>query len=856
MAYQIPASCLDLFYEAGQLVIPIIDPSDHTYGLENAGKRPIKGLSFKDAAAETRYPYEQFHNAAWVVRHNVVIDIDPRNGGVEGYDKLCKLVGGAPLHSMGCPTVTTGGGGKHIYFSLPEGYRGVGPQKILTKHGIEGIEVKSGNGYVVIPGSVHYSGKPYEWDTKRTIADGLPPPPQELLDLIVKPDIDYDALTGGLSVASSSSHDMDRARVLVAEYESAGSGERNEQMYRLAVRLLDFGLDSASAHEHLAAANIKNHPPLGQSEIHDIYKKAFRYRKNDFGAMSLEADFDVVDTSVDVGGERLSGTEAMSQLTDLTGYDECIAKVEELIAAHKDDDHKLVAHLAGPVLDVIANSTEAAQRAAQSMLCGRGGVFSKDELKREIADRARTGDNDDLSERFAAYILEKVYDGQRLRFSNKTFFAFNPNKWHHVADQEVQKKVLDEVAAIRQENPDFKVSSHGIMQTTTNIIKARANIRPENFFPHTDRVPQRLLNCGNGEVWVGNDGGIELREPDPAHRQFTSLNVNWNPDADCPVYKKTLLEVFQLCDNPEEVARHHIEMKGYMLSPFKPLPVIEMCIGSGANGKSMLNAGLMVAIGGNDAVGLGPLSMFKMDNAHTTARLMNRMVWVEPDLDGTKAIPAGLLKAFSENTMVTVEPKFMDAINVMSTCSWTLLSNEPPHSNDSSRGLARRIYAFPDDFDFEQAGQADHGLLNRLIEEKEGIFRLWVEGLARFASRGDQFVVPDECIELRDSWMQSQNILGSFISECCVQERGAETYVRELYQNFIQFITRDGAPRDQVMQQRVFTNKLSSVGGLKVVAGTGNQRKVIGLRLDAWAAVVEGGGDRAALDVTKHDWLE
>lgn len=860
MPYQIPKSCIELFHQAGQLVIPIIDPADQSVSLDHRGKRPIKGVSFRRAKATQRYPYSDYHNAAWVIRHNVVIDIDPRNGGKESLAQLQEDIGIGLRQAAGGIGVKTGGGGAHFYFTLPEGFR-VGPQIILHER-YPGIDVKSGNGYVVIPGSLHYSGKPYEWlDSDVTIVGGLSMCPTGLLELIEKQEPEFGAITGGLDVASTASADQSRARVLVAEYEGAGSGERNESMYKLANRLLDFGLDSASAHEHLAAANVKNHPPMGQAEIHDIYKKAFSYRKNEFGALSVQSEFDQIDTSISMGGQRLSVEEARAQLTELTGRDEAIELAKTLREAHDDEQWAVVAELREKTLNAIAHSDPGAHAACKSILCGKGGMLSTAEYGKEIASRSATS-SDDLPEAIGIMVLDRVYQGQRLRYSNDAFHCFNPNMWHHISDQEIQNHILDECQRLRADNPEFKVSHNAVMQAATNILRARTHIRPTNFFPHVDRVPPRVLNCGNGELWVDDEGGIEIRPADPSTRMFHTLNVDWNPDADCPTYKRVLKEVFQLCDEPKSVIRHHLEVKGYMLSPRKPLPVIEVCVGSGANGKSLLNASLVAAIAGGGSVGLGPLTMFKMDSPSSTARLKDRLVWIEPDLDHARPLPAGLLKAFSENTMLTVEPKYMPPVNIMSILSWTLLSNELPRSNDASRGLSRRIFCFPYDFDFESAGLADTGLLDKLLAEKEGIFRLWVEGLSRMLQRGGRFDVPGECEALKSLWLASQNILGSFISECCTMSAGSETYVRELYAQFRKYATRDGTPTDQVMPQQQFTRKLGSVGGLKVVAGNGNQRKVLGLRLDAWDDVSEVGGvgelaaPRELARAGSADWLQ
>ncbi len=52
--------------------------------------------------------------------NHLVLDIDPRNGGNESYAKLVKDTGIDYASGSGF-VVATGGGGKHIYFSRPEG---------------------------------------------------------------------------------------------------------------------------------------------------------------------------------------------------------------------------------------------------------------------------------------------------------------------------------------------------------------------------------------------------------------------------------------------------------------------------------------------------------------------------------------------------------------------------------------------------------------------------------------------------------------------------------------------------------------------------------------------------------------
>lgn len=88
----------------------------------------------------------------------VILDVDPRHGGTETMALLATELGELPRG----PVALTGGGGQHLWLALDGGpFRSPGT----------GIDVKThDSGYVVVPPSIHQSGKPYRWDRDRTLS--------------------------------------------------------------------------------------------------------------------------------------------------------------------------------------------------------------------------------------------------------------------------------------------------------------------------------------------------------------------------------------------------------------------------------------------------------------------------------------------------------------------------------------------------------------------------------------------------------------------------------------------------------------------------------------------------------------
>ena len=201
------------YAERGQAVFPV--------GLD---KRPLTEHGFKDATTDedlvrgywTRWPEAGI--GAAVPEGRIVLDVDPRNGGVETFDALVAKLGPLPA----TVTARTGGGGWHYHFQ----WNGAEAPASLGK----GIDVKAaGKGYVVLPPSPHASGTPYRWEPY------LDPEEQNVVAL---PEA-WSAFRSG-SVLNSES---DRPRLDVAAVlEGVPEGERDVKLTAYAASMRARGL--------------------------------------------------------------------------------------------------------------------------------------------------------------------------------------------------------------------------------------------------------------------------------------------------------------------------------------------------------------------------------------------------------------------------------------------------------------------------------------------------------------------------------------------------------------------------------------------------------------------------------------
>ena len=117
-----------------------------------------------------------------------VIDIDPRSGGPDSFEKFEQLVEGALPPTVEAITGEYSMGGKvqrgrHLFYKCSESEQLVGN---LKKSGLGGVDIKH-NGYVLITPSRHFSGVCYEWVTGKAPWEiEMATAPEELLQALRK----------------------------------------------------------------------------------------------------------------------------------------------------------------------------------------------------------------------------------------------------------------------------------------------------------------------------------------------------------------------------------------------------------------------------------------------------------------------------------------------------------------------------------------------------------------------------------------------------------------------------------------------------------------------------------------------
>jgi hypothetical protein len=228
------------------------------------GKHPRNGRAHLDALDDEtdardmlrRYRPGEINLAVRPAPGLVVLDIDPRHGGDATVAELEDRLGPLPETL----TVRTGGGGRHLWLTTDT----TGP--IRGRLG-DGLDVKTSDGYLVIPPSRHVDRRRYAWEHLKSPAEAPRPWAQALAP--AKPPARHGTRTPTHRPGHwSSGRHTANLPGLIRWVADAHGGERNNRLYGAALCALNAGYDTDEIEQ--AAHRIG----VGWSEIRKTVRSA------------------------------------------------------------------------------------------------------------------------------------------------------------------------------------------------------------------------------------------------------------------------------------------------------------------------------------------------------------------------------------------------------------------------------------------------------------------------------------------------------------------------------------------------------------------------------------------------------
>jgi putative DNA primase/helicase len=194
------------------------------------------------------------------------------------------------------------------------------------------------------------------------------------------------------------------------------------------------------------------------------------------------------------------------------------------------------------------------------------------------------GDGADAAEGLMQVVLDRYFNGGKhlVRGSDGRFWHYDVRLWRVVTDEWVSGKILK----ILQANPVKGQKTAPLLRQVITLLKAKLATEKDALAFVAN--PRPIINCANGELWIGDDGEVRLRPHKPKSYLRHCLDVEYDPEADCPEYDQAVREIFSAADNPEEMVRHWNELAGYLIQSRRNIPLVIILFGHGENGKTKL----------------------------------------------------------------------------------------------------------------------------------------------------------------------------------------------------------------------------------------------------------------------------
>ena len=443
------------------------------------------------------------------------------------------------------------------------------------------------------------------------------------------------------------------------------------------------------------------------------------------------------------------------------------------------------------------------------------------QIVKSIGRYPALGDGADAAEGVMQIVLDRHFRGGKhlLRGTDGRFWHYDARLWRMVTDEWVSGKVLE----IIQANPVKGQKTASLLSQVITLLKAKLAIENDPLAFVSNPLP--IINCANGELWIGDDGEIDLRRHKPNSYLRHCLDVEYDPQAECREYDQAVREIFSAAENTEEMVRHWNELAGYMIQSRRNIPLVLILLGRGDNGKTKLLE-TVARLLGSDLVYAQRVDELEK-NRFTMGGLFGKYLLVDDDVRAGVRLPDGILKTISEAKEVTGERKYGPAFNFVVRTVPVLLCNNVPSLADLSHGMQRRLMVIPFDRTFTGKDR-DRFLFERIWKnEPPGVLNRALAGYRRVLKRQANFKPPLAVLTATKHWLQQANPLPAFIEAQCIQKSEAKCTVKKFYDAYSEWTRSMGYTLTQT-QQTVDRN-LSHLG---FATKKGNQGKtIIGLEL-------------------------
>jgi putative DNA primase/helicase len=406
--------------------------------------------------------------------------------------------------------------------------------------------------------------------------------------------------------------------------------------------------------------------------------------------------------------------------------------------------------------------------------------------------------------------------GRDIRYNTawKKWVVWNGKYWEidegsvlvHEKGLEMVRNIYDDLLKTADYRERIDIEKAAIMSESVRRRKAfvEAATWVSALQVKTDELDANpwLLNVKNGTIDMSN---IEFREHSQEDKITKIANVEFDPNADCPLWKQFVREIMGY---KADLIKFVQTAAGWSLSGDISEQTMFILYGTGANGKSTFLNTIMYLLG--DYALATPTETFMKksgDNySNDVARLRGTRFVTTTEVEQGRRLSEPLIKKITGNDEMTARFLYGEFFNFKPTFKIWMATNHKPVIKGTDHGIWRRIKLIPFNIRILQENQDKH-LEQKLKQEASGILNWLLEGIAIW--KQEELKAPKAVLFATDEYRGEMDVIGNFIQEKCIQKSDEAVTLKRLYKAYSDWCEENN---EHTVSERFFSLRLKEMG--------------------------------------------
>lgn len=372
--------------------------------------------------------------------------------------------------------------------------------------------------------------------------------------------------------------------------------------------------------------------------------------------------------------------------------------------------------------------------------------------------------------KFLPFVLAKHLSETRdVYYSGESFLIYENGVYNISGEKEAGRIIMD-----------YMLPNYCVMASIRDC-REQWDILVSKDFDDFNRNPY-LVNVRNGLLDIRD---MSFNEHTPSYLSTVQLNVEYNPQVDCPQFKKFLNEVLD-CKLIPLVQ----EIVGYLLTTNTASQKAFVFWGPARTGKSTLLWVVEYLLLGKKNVSNIPWQ--EIGDKFKTAELLGKLANVFSDLPSKSIDDTGIFKVVTGEDYLMAEKKNKNPFKFKPFARLVFSCNELPRNYvDRTEGFYRRLIIVPFNRQIEK-NKIDKALKYKFQREKEGILNWALEGLKRLYENNFEFSENELTDGVKKEYKRENNNVISFVEEYCELDGLFSCSRIELYESYKEFCVEAG----------------------------------------------------------------